>query len=319
MEKDFTTWLLMNAIERQRVKLQEQGKSDEEIKQIQSHIDFSEIITKITDEMAIDSTHYFEKVMYKNVLQDRARTAEFLAQNDRIWQEGFVVSEALHAIVLERAKKIDEYAKNMKERPREEKVRFRVLRELFGRACQQYLEIIFLLKAGFADGAYARWRSLYEISVIADFISNNDGSVAEAYYTATFSGEDRYIWARAAPCFSEKRKITFEDIKKHCRFANEKWTQHYRTANKIIHASPQGTFRRIGDTPTRRRMISVGHSVYGLAVPAINAAISLAVVASILFLEINNGDSIAYIKSTSKWVDIIRQKYVEIENRHFKE
>src|SRR5699024_117475 len=43
---------------------------------------------------------------------------------------------------------------------------FDALMRLHSRACQTSYEILELLKSGFADGAYARWRSLHESEVI---------------------------------------------------------------------------------------------------------------------------------------------------------
>jgi len=43
---------------------------------------------------------------------------------------------------------------------------FAVLVKMHARACQIGLEILTLLKSGFADGAHARWRTLHEIVVI---------------------------------------------------------------------------------------------------------------------------------------------------------
>ena len=47
---------------------------------------------------------------------------------------------------------------------------FFVLWRLHARSCQITMEILALLKSGFADGAHARWRTLHEIAVTALFI-----------------------------------------------------------------------------------------------------------------------------------------------------
>jgi len=49
------------------------------------------------------------------------------------------------------------------------------------RACLISEEILHLLKGGFPDAAFARWRSLYEIAVTATFIGLNGEACAEAY------------------------------------------------------------------------------------------------------------------------------------------
>ena len=49
------------------------------------------------------------------------------------------------------------------------------------RACQTTLEILTLLENGLADGAYARWRTLYELSVVAFVIERFGDEIAERY------------------------------------------------------------------------------------------------------------------------------------------
>lgn len=81
---------------------------------------------------------------------------------------------------------------------------------------QEFLEIITLMKNGFADGAYARWRSMYELSIISSFIIQYGENVAKKFYEASET-DDRYEWARESKIFSTKKKhITFNDIQKAC-------------------------------------------------------------------------------------------------------
>ena len=73
-------------------------------------------------------------------------------------------SEMMYIIVTEA---IEDYRKIFDEMPDESKrelqYRYLAISQLHGRACQQYLEVLCLLKSGFADGAFARWRSMYEL------------------------------------------------------------------------------------------------------------------------------------------------------------
>jgi len=55
------------------------------------------------------------------------------------------------------------------------------LLHLHSRSVQVALEIHHLLKGGFADGAFARWRSLYELSITSSFISNHGDETAERF------------------------------------------------------------------------------------------------------------------------------------------
>lgn len=58
---------------------------------------------------------------------------------------------------------------------------FSALIKNHSRACLISEEIFHLLKGGFPDAAFARWRSLYEIAVTATFIGLHGEACAEAY------------------------------------------------------------------------------------------------------------------------------------------
>lgn len=49
------------------------------------------------------------------------------------------------------------------------------------RACQISSEIITLMEGGFADGAMARWRTLYEIAVVSDLIADAGDDLGHRY------------------------------------------------------------------------------------------------------------------------------------------
>ncbi len=62
-----------------------------------------------------------------------------------------------------------------------ERLLLTVLTELHARACQISSAIHLLLRSGYADDAHARWRTLHEISVIANFVKDGGASLAERY------------------------------------------------------------------------------------------------------------------------------------------
>lgn len=65
---------------------------------------------------------------------------------------------------------------------------FIAILNLHSRAIQVALEIHHLLKGGFADGAFARWRSLYELSITSSFISKHSKNTAERFL------KYQYVW-----------------------------------------------------------------------------------------------------------------------------
>ena len=63
---------------------------------------------------------------------------------------------------------------------------FMVLAILHARACHVSSEILVLLRSGFGDGAFARWRTLYELSAVSLFIEKNGQEVAVRYFLHSF-------------------------------------------------------------------------------------------------------------------------------------
>lgn len=226
----------------------------------------------------------------------------------------------MYLIVLESAQA---YSGLISERPAEElesrKYVYSVLRQIHGRACQQFLEIHHLLKGGFADGAYARWRSLYELGVVSEFIRDNGEKVAKAYYEdALASDYSKNYWAKAAPCFASRKGkgVPFNAIQDKCSFANTAWKNMYSLANQVVHSSPHGTFGRLC-VPSMENITPVGRSTYGLASPAIDSATLLARISANFFASVSSGDGVVYIKTITKWLEIVRECYSEIEKNCF--
>lgn len=321
MTDDLIISIINNAFQELVNKFKVDGLSDLEIESKVSEQKIDNIISETTEAIVSDTIDTIKSSMYEEVLEARHNTEQFMAHNDQIWGKGFIVSEAMYIIALEAGSNIRDYILTIpEEQYKAQMYSYCVLGEIYKRACQQYLEITYLVKGGFADGAYARWRSIFELSVISKFIRDNGEAVAKAYYDASFTDDGRCGWAGVAPCFSEWKnpnRIRFEDIKEQCDMSTEAWDNQYRQSNKVVHTSPQGTFDRLGMPSDQRDITPVGHSVYGLAAPAVNAAISLAIVATNYFGFVSSGESIIYEQILVKWVSIIKEQYIEIESTYF--
>lgn len=96
-----------------------------------------------------------------------------------LWKEGLDQLEQFIVLNLSWGTKlINEFNANGDP---ERKHLFAALIKNHSRACLISEEILHLLKGGFADAAFARWRSLYEIAVTATFIGLRGEGCAEAY------------------------------------------------------------------------------------------------------------------------------------------
>lgn len=318
MPENFTMELMNTVLQKCIDEYRAEGLSDSEIIEKLSAKKIENALIKITEAMASDSIDILESTLYERVLYERARATQFLAHNEQIWEKGFIASENMYIISLEMAKEYNDYIATLpKEKYASKQFRYLALHAIHGRACQQFLEILYLLKAGFADGAYARWRSLYELSIIAEFINKNDEVAAKAYFESAETDDDYHDWAKAVPCFANNRHVTFDNIKRQCVSEPDIWRSQYKLSNKVVHASPNGTFGRLANGPGLDNLVPVGHSDYGLATPAINSATTLALISIYFFSVFHYGDNLVYIQVIQKWAEIVKKYYAEIEATSF--
>ncbi|EKZ4847850.1 hypothetical protein QO278_002553 [Listeria monocytogenes] len=300
--------IFINLLEDQLEKAESQEEADEIVKHFEK-IDLETIFGEMFDTMASDTTRHMRDTMYEQVMISRADEQEFLARQEQKWGRAFVASESMYIMTLEATQA---YVEAINQLPQEELKKhyctFTALQHIHGRALQQFLEIITLMKNGFADGAYARWRSMYELTIISSFITKHGENVAEAFIESSET-DDRYEWARASTIFPiTKKYISFNDIQKNCGIDSAIWYQQYDLANKTVHASPQGTFKRLSNTGGIN-IIPVGRSDYGITTPAEHSAISLAQITTMFFTIYSTGDSIIAIKYIHNWIDVIREEY----------
>lgn len=260
---------------------------EEEAKKILDHfksLDIQELFNDMMKDAEKDTFSFMKATMFEEVMGFRADEQEFIARQEQKWYRAFVASEAMYIMTLEVAESYSEYVESLpKDQFQSKYWTYIVMQHIHGRALQEFLEIITLMKNGFADGAYARWRSMYELSIISSFIIQYGENVAKKFYEASET-DDRYEWARESKIFSTRKKhITFNDIQKACDINSDIWKRQYDLANKTVHASPQGTFGRLCNMGTHP-MIPVGRSDYGITTPGEHSAISLAQISAMFLL-----------------------------------
>ena len=190
---------------------------------------------------------------------------------ERIWGQAF----ALYKCYIETSTKFgNEFFKYRNECDiKEEDNKFIALACINGRAIQVANEILVLIKNGYSDGAYARFRTLYELSIIADFIDKHGDSVAKAYIE--YDG-NWYDWASSVITNKQKDKIRFTDIENKSSLKKKDldlWRNEYHLSCKLVHASTQGTFSRLSET--LENGIPVGPNYKGLVLAATNSLESL--------------------------------------------
>ena len=104
--------------------------------------------------------------MYENTLLFRCEEAEIVARINQKWFKAFASSDTMYMMVLEAIKDYSDYLNKIDNKEREKSIhKYTALKYIHKRGLQQFLEIITLMKNGFTDGAYSRWRSLYELNI----------------------------------------------------------------------------------------------------------------------------------------------------------
>lgn len=231
---------------------------------------------------------------------------------------------------------------------------FHVLTRLHARGCQVALEILTLLENGLADGAHARWRTLHELTVVAMFIKERGQRVAKRYiahrgitawydaanyqehcqvlgyppindkefedltsrrssllqaYGDEFDGW--YGWA--ADEIEKSQRVTFADIE-HAVNLNH-FRPFYRLANINIHAGSGGVRFRLGLPEDGPSALLAGSSLYGLADPGQNTAISLNQLTTALLLVEPSLDNLVFLGAQSRLVDETCNAFIEVHHK----
>lgn len=181
------------------------------------------------------------------------------------------------------------------------------------RACQVAWEVHIICARGYADGAYARWRTLHEIAVVMEFLHKFGEAAAERYLQHVHV-KNRKVLREYEECQRELRypPLTGEEVGRSeakkkdvisrsghdfaneygwaatdCKIANPTffhvrqaagysfWKAHYGMASHSVHAGPHGILFRLGHPQGARAAPLPGPSLMGLCDPLNATAISL--------------------------------------------
>jgi len=235
-----------------------------------------------------------------------ARRAQFNRRIRRQWGRALDTLDELIAVSAESGDLVArEYSNNT--------FLFTAQELLRQRACQVAWEVHGLCAAGYADGAYARWRTLHEIAVVMEFMHKFGEPAAERYLHHVHV-KNRKILREYEECLRELRyppltgeEVGLSELKKNeviskyghdfgneygwaatdCKTADPTffhvrqaagysfWKAHYGMANHSVHAGPHGVLFRLGHPQGARPAALSGPSLMGLCDPLDATAISL--------------------------------------------
>ena len=138
---------------------------------------------EILEEASIDSAKGVVKNLINNFPEEKTHEdIELYGFRMRLSLRWGKVLDLFQVLLMVSSDLFDEMARSLSKSKARKGV---LLREALGgihaRALRTARAILVLLQHGMADEAYARWRTLYELSVIADFISNHGEEAAIRY------------------------------------------------------------------------------------------------------------------------------------------
>lgn len=215
---------------------------------------------------------------------------------------------------------------------------------LHARACQTTLEILTLIDNGLPDGAYARWRTLYEITVVAFFVSRFGDEAARRYIAHDvvsardslfnefkFAGEvyDPSLLDGEAKQIEDDYQSIVEKFGKpfkgpygwaadslDCNAPEFKHLEQavdwgalppeYKWASLKVHAGSAGALRSLG-LIFGEKIIHSGASNAGLQTPAIHTASSLLQITSLILPNSNQVETAVQLKALL----ILRDKVIK--------
>ncbi|HEY5521624.1 MAG TPA: DUF5677 domain-containing protein [Desulfuromonadaceae bacterium] len=288
------------------------------ISQSLEKLDVSSLLVDVINKCSETTLPVLKEDMFKQVLWARDVEDEFLARLRQKWQRAFIASEAMYIMVLEVARSYSDRIDKLSKIEKQDKAhRYYALKCLHGRVLQQFSEIVSLMKNGFADGAYSRWRSIYELGIVSSFIANETEEVAIAFVKSSET-DDNYNWAKASNKLKKYESVRFKDIVKHSKFPSGQWNTSYKLACKIVHPSSQGTFKRLGNAGTgTTEFILVGRSDYGMTKPGGHSAIVLLQVTALYLSLFPSVEEVIALNCIKGWVDFVCNEYSNAHDEAF--
>jgi len=266
------------------------------------------------------------------------------------WGRAFELMELYYVLTFESGESFND--KHRQEATHRSDFLFDALTRIHARGCQIFYEIMVLLKAGLADGAMARWRSLHELAVIALFLNEHGSGLAERYlahavvenyketkeyqkhcrklgYEPLDRNEMRRLKRRTeAVCAKHGEEFqrdygwvpksilknrNFKEIERSIRM--DRWRPFYKMACLNVHAFAKGLKHRLGifRAGTRQEVLLAGPSNFGLADPAQNAAISLHQITTGLLTTKPTIERLIAISTMQRLVEEIGSAFCDIQ------
>ena len=330
--------------------LSESGKED---KRDQTLAGLNKIIPDVSDEVAEDVLETIKKDAFSGHLEsEREERRQFEKRLGELWGEPLDLLELFIRLAFEAG---DDFNKEYREDAVvSNDAVFEALTRLHARACQVSSAILVLMKAGYADDADARWRTLHEIAVVSNFVSQHGQGLAERYLLheviqqfklarehQTFHsrineepisdeefGELEALQKELVNQFGKQFKEdygwaaevlgvdrpTFRMIEEQANLDHLR--PYYRMASDNVHANSHGANFKLGLHLAEEKVLLAGPSNAGLAEPGHSTAISLNQVTLDLLYTRLSFDTLVAMKMFTTFVGEIGESFLKAHQEY---
>lgn len=283
--------------------------------------------------------------------EHRLRRISFESRLLLRWRKPINLLKTLQVIALESG---EEFYKEMNaDVMNDEPDKMKALVFIHARACRITDEILCLLRGGFADAAFARWRTLHELSVLSFFISENDNELSQRYldYSVIDSYKEMKEYASYQNILGLEPldEITIESLERkknnlvtrygrnyskkygwatnllpaeNCNFKGiEEWVglnhlrPYYKLACNNIHSGAKGNFYNLGLIENDGSVLLCGSSNYGLADAGQNTAISLQQICTVILIQRTEYEHLVFAKVMELLSHEICEAFVEVQKQ----
>lgn len=329
------------------MKLIEKNKADIE-KKLEENPNFLDTLMQSTIESST-------KLVYKSLEKDKENMLNYVRNitrgfNKRLyktWKKPIDNTETIIELSTECA---EMYIKDFYSKAESENnLLFYVLKNIHARAILTSKECLVLLKNGYSDGAFSRWRTLYELSVIAAFLSKNkNNELCESYmdfFHIQAYNEEKICREKGYPThteesfkilkenydymiskygkiytngeygwankFLEKSRTTFRNIEDSIDMSN--FRGYYKSSSSYIHGNFKASEESIAIIPNMDKVLLLGPSNYGLSIPLQNVVISLVTITTLFILIYPTIDTITACHIMNNFMENVLSDANEIQ------
>lgn len=164
------------------VSLLEKFENDEELEEFTAGTGFSKLIEETSDDMAKSLADGILDNSYEQLNTEKVSRIGFEQRNYQRWREGFDYLTALINSCAEIGEAASQHFQENIEVVGGAKASAAIT--LHARCTRVAGEAFALMRCGYADGAFARWRTMHELYVTCIFIANSSEIVAQRYHDA---------------------------------------------------------------------------------------------------------------------------------------